>query len=252
MGNRSLVPRPWWQVGLAVLPGLLVLLGPLLPSPSPLSTTFRLLVLAVMILLMASSLYWAIRGKSLFRIPVWGLIPFGFLVGIGLFFLAAPLSSGPFLPIGSLWFLLACLLLLVIGLVFARANGLGAGLFVLAGGMMIASFEIEASAFLGDGPLGRLLLGPGGIALLLLISPLLVLCTRSLLIQAVGLLLPLAAYAAAFIYALYHESRVPLAQPAAVGIPYVVLFATMVIAVAVYGWVSSRATARGGERWGLS
>jgi len=48
MRNYSLVPRPWWEVGLTVLPGLIVLLGSVSSSWPP----FRFLMLAVLILLM--------------------------------------------------------------------------------------------------------------------------------------------------------------------------------------------------------
>ncbi len=243
MRNRTLVSWPWWQVGLAVLPGLLML-GSVSPSLSPLGTALRFSELAVLILLMVFSIYWAVRDRSPFRVPIWGLIPFGLLAGIGLFVLASLLHYGPYLPIGSLWSLLAFALLVAIGLVFARNNGLGAGLFVLAGGMVVASVEIEASAFLGDTPLGRMVIGEGVIVFFLVLPPLLVLCTRSLLGQAVGLLLPPAVYTAAFIYAMCYESRVRLAQPVAVAHPYIVLFATMVIAIAVYARRSSRPTAQ--------
>jgi hypothetical protein len=50
MRNRSLVPRPWWQVGLTVLPGFIFLLGQVSSRSKPLNTGLRFLAWAVMIL----------------------------------------------------------------------------------------------------------------------------------------------------------------------------------------------------------
>ena len=249
MRNRSLVPRPWWEVGLTVLPGLILLLGSLLGRvslSSPLNTGLRFLAWAVMLLLILSSVLWAAARKSLFQVPVWGLIPLGLLVG----FLAA---WGLISTTGTLDFYGVCFLLLfATGLVFARRNGLSAGLFVLAGGIVTTSWHVEPTMYLSEGPFREMLVGVGMIALFFILTPILVLRSRSLLGQAVGLLSPMAAYAAAFAFGLSGVSglahpwfQFTISKSVSVARPYIALFATAAIAAAVYAWISSRDYAAG-------
>ena len=236
MGKHSLVPRPWWQVALTVLPGLILLLGEVSSFSPPLGTGVRFLSLAIMILLIVSSILFAVMRRSLFQVPVWGLIPLGFLAGLGLLFL--PSQLGFYLP----WFLLA-----ITGLLFARHNGLSASLFVLAGGLLTTSWQIEPSMLFPDGLGRRIFIGVGWIVWFTILTPIWVLRSRSAVGQAVALLFPIAAYSAAFVFALSSASgfthpwfQFSISQSISVARPFIALFATVAIASAVYAWVQSR------------
>jgi len=84
------------------------------------------------------------------------------------------------------------------------------------------------------------------IALLWILSPLWVLRSRSILGQAVGLLFPMAAYSAAFVFALSSVSgfarpswfRLSFSQSVSIAEPFIALFAIIAIAAAVYTWIS--------------
>jgi len=236
MRNRTLVPRPWWQVGLTILPGLVLLLGQMPSLPAQLSTGVRFLALAIMVLLIASSILLAIRRQSLFQMPVWGLIPLGLLAGLA-----------------SLWtmnllgFSTVCFLLAVMGLVFARRNGLSASLFALNGGILTASWAIEPGMHLRDSPFREIVLGTGMVVLFWILSPILMLRSCSVLGQAVGLFFPMAAYAAAFVFALSSASglahpwfQFSFSQSVSVAGPFITLFATVAVAAPIYAWISSR------------
>ena len=132
-------------------------------------------------------------------------------------------------------------------LAFARHNGLSASLFVLTGGMLSASIAIEPGMYLGDSPFRRILLDGGMIVLFWILSPILVLRSRSVLGQAVGLYFPMAAYAAAFVFALSSASglahpwfQLSFSQSVSVAGPFLALFATVAVAAPVYAWISSR------------
>jgi hypothetical protein len=230
MRNYSLVPRPWWEVGLTVLPGVIVLLGPVSSSWPP----FRFLMLAVLILLIISSVLVAAQRRSLFQAPVWGLIPLGGLAGFG--------SLWTF---SSLGFYPTCFLLVAIGLLFARHNGLSASFFVLTGGVLTANYAVEPGMYLANSPFRRIFLDAGMFALLWILSPLWVLRSRSILGQAVGLLFPMAAYSAAFVFALSSVSgfahpwfQPSFSQSVSIAEPFIALFAIIAIAAAVYTWIS--------------
>ena len=241
MRNRSLVPRPWWEVGLTVLPGLIFLLGQVSSPPPPLNVGWRFLALAVMILLIVSSVLVAVKRQSLFQVPVWGLIPLGLLFGLatcwGLISTTGTLDSYP----------AGFLLLVVTGLLFARHNGLSASLFVLIGGILTASYHIEPGMYLGDSPFRRILIGEGMIVWFMILTPVLVLRSRSILGQAVGLLFPVAAYSAAFVFALSRVSgfahpwfQFSISQSVSIAGPFIALSAIIAVAAAVYAWVSWR------------
>jgi len=75
-----------------------------------------------------------------------------------------------------------------------------------------------------------------------------VLRSRSVLGQAVGLYFPMAAYAAAFVFALSSASG--LAQPwfqfsfrqsVSVAGPFLTLFATVAVVAPIYAWIAQRA-----------
>jgi len=150
MRNRSLVPTPWWQVGLTVLPGLTFLLGQVASPAALLSEVLRFLLLAVVLLLSISSVLVAAVRRSPFKVPVWGLIPLGLFTGMGLIGAIDPFRFYP-----------TCLLLVVTGLLFARHNGLSASLFVLAGGIMTTSGAVEPVMYFWDSPFGTIFINVG-------------------------------------------------------------------------------------------
>jgi hypothetical protein len=235
MRNYSLVPRPWWEVGLTILPGLIFLLGPVFSTWPPL----RFLMLAALILLIISSVLVAAKRRSLFQAPVWGLIPLGGLAGFG--------SLWTF---SSLGFYPTCFLLVAIGLLFARHNGLSASFFVLTGGVLTANYAVEPGMYFANSPFRRIFLDAGMFALLWILSPLWVLRSRSILGQAMGLLLPMAAYSVAFVFALSSVSgfahpwfQLSISQSISIAEPFIALFAIIAMAAAVYAWIS---------RWGFT
>jgi hypothetical protein len=229
MKNRSLVPKPWWQVGLTLLPGLVFLLRQVSSPPTPLDEVLRFLLLAVMILLSISSVLLATMRKSLFKVPVWGLIPLGLWAGFGLLWI---MDSFGFYP--------TCLLLVVTGLLFARHNGLSASLFVLAGGIVTTSWAVEPVMYFWDSPFWRIFINVGMTVLFTILTPILVLRSRSILGQAVGLLFPIAVYSAAFVCALSSVRGIPVSRSVSTADPFIALFTTIAIAAAVYAWISSR------------
>jgi len=238
MRNRSLVPKPWWQVGLAILPGLIFLSRQVSSTSAPLGAGLRFLLLAVMILLSASSVLLTAMGRSLFKVPVWGLIPLGLLAGLGLIW-----------TMDSLGFYPTCFLLAVTGLVFARHNGLSASLFVLAGGIVTTSWQVEPVMYFWDSPFWRIFINIGMTVLFTILTPISVLRSRSILGQVVGLLLPIAAYSAAFAFALSSVRGIPVNRAVSTAGPFITLFATVAIAAALYAWISSRSfTADGAQR----
>jgi hypothetical protein len=227
MRNHSVVPRPWWEVGLAILWGWTFLLRQVTLMSPPLDDVYRYLPLAVMILVSASSVVLAIVRKSASRVPAWGFIPLGLLAGIGGMWV---MEFAGFYP--------TCALLAITGLLFARHHGLSAALFVLAGGMFVTSWQVEPTMYFWDSPSWRILINEGMTASFTILTPILVLRSRSLLGQAVGLLVPLAAYSAAFVFALNSARGIPIARAVSTAFPFIVLFATVAIAAAVYAWIS--------------
>ena len=72
-----------------------------------------------------------------------------------------------------------------------------------------------------------------------ILTPTLVLRSRSILGQTAGLLLPIAAYYAAFVFALCSVRGFPISKSLSIADPVIVLFATIAVAVALYAWISS-------------
>ena len=229
MRNRSLVPKAWWQVGLTILPGLIFLGRQVRSTPTSLDVGLRFLLLAVVILLSISSILLTAVRRSLFKVPVWGLIPLGLLAGFGWLW-----------TMDSLGFYPTCFLLVVAGLVFARHNGLSASLFVLAGGIFTTSWAVEPVIYFWDSPFWKIFVNVGMTVLFMILTPILVLRSRSILGQAVGLLFPIGAYSAAFVFALSSVRAIPVSRSVSTAGPFIALFATIAIAAAVYAWISSR------------
>jgi hypothetical protein len=227
MKSRSLVPKPWWKVGLVVLPGLVFLIGQACSNAAPWNEGLRFLLLAVVILLSASSVLLAAIRRSPFNVPVWGFIPLGLLAEWGLD-----------ATIGS--FYATCFLLVIIGLLFARLNGLGAGLFVLAGAIPPMSSHIEQVIYFWDRPLWGKCLELSITLLFFVFAPVWVLRSSAVYSQAVGLWLPIIAYFTALVSALSVVRGFPLVQSMSIAAPVIVVFGTISVAITLYAWISSR------------
>ena len=234
MRKRTLAPKPWWQVALAVLPGLLFLLGNASEASNPLETGLRYLGLVILILLTASSIVVAAVRRSLFKVPVWGLMPLGLLAGIGSAWTIEYLGFYP-----------TCLLLIVVGLLFARHNGASAGLFVLMGGMIATSWVVEPVMYFWNSPVWREVINTGMTVLFTVLAPILVLRSRSALAQAASLLVPVAAYYAAFAYGKNVVNGIPISRSISVRDPLVALLVTVAIAALVYELIASRGFTKG-------
>jgi hypothetical protein len=219
-------PKPWWQVGLTVLPGLFYLLS---------ATQF--LMLGMLIGLGLASFWSAFKRRNLLEIPVWGLIPLGWFAFLVFAFL--PYSLG---------FYETCLLLVLISLPLVSKNGLSAGLFLLIGGSIAANLEVEPFIYVWDSPIWSLILIQGGMALFMIVTPIWVLRSRTLFGQALGLMLPLAAYIASFVFAL--SSGIGYLQPErfqfsiskaiSIAEPFVGQLVILAFAVLLYTWITSR------------
>jgi hypothetical protein len=234
MKNRFLVPEPWWQVGLTILPGLIFLGRQVSSTGTPLDAGLRFLLWAVMVLLSASSVLLAAVRRSLFRVPSWGLVPLGLMAGLGLIWTMDSLGFYP--TVG---------LLFVTGLVFARHNGPRAGLFVLAGGIVTTSWQIEPVMYFWDSHFWRISVNVGMTVLFTILAPILVLRSRCVLGQTVGLLLPIAVYCAAFVFALCTARGFPIGKSVSIAGPFIALFATIAVAVVPYAWISTRSLTTG-------
>jgi hypothetical protein len=235
MKNRSLVPAPWRQVGLTVLPGLVFLLHQSFSLQVLSETAVHLLGWASLLFLIVSSIWLVVAHTRPILVPVWALIPLGFFAGFGVIMLPLSLNFYP-----------ACLLLVILSLGSARVNGPSAAMLVLIGGIILASSTVEPSMYLATGPFARILLVEGTILLFMVLTPILVLRSRSVLGKVLGLLFPLAAYSVAFIGALSRESglaqpmfQFSISQAVSVASPFLVLIAIVAVAAAIYAWISS-------------
>jgi hypothetical protein len=235
MRNRSFVPKPWWQVGLTILPGLIFLGRQVSSSTSaPLDAGLRFLLWAVMVLLSASSVLLAAVRRSLFRVPSWGFVPLGLMAGLGLIWTMDFLGFYP--TVG---------LLVVTGLVFARHNGPSAGLFVLAGGIVTTSWQIEPIMYFWDSPFWRIAINVGMTVLSTILAPTLALRSCSVVGQTKGLLLPIGFYCVAFVFALCTVRGFPIGKSVSIAGPFIALFATIAVAVVPYAWISTRSLTTG-------
>ncbi len=235
MKSRPIVPTPWRHVGLTLLPALVFLLTYILPGQLIPEMLLRLLAPACLVFLIVSTLWLLVRNRRPIPAPVWALIPLGFFGALGAMMAVSPFD-----------FYLACLVLAVASLGCARVNGPSAGLVLLSGGTLLASAAIEPGMYLAPGPYSRVLLADGIIVLFMILTPILVLRARSIPGQAAGLVVPLAAYSAVFVFALTRDSGMTLPmfqfsidQALSVAAPYIVLIGIMALAVPVYTWVWS-------------
>jgi hypothetical protein len=272
MGNRLVIPKPWWQVGLATLPGLIALAAQT-ASIVGLDTRLNSLLLPIMIILSASSVPWAAVRQRLFGVAAWGLIPLGLLaLGfelhlVSLLLMVKPRPIARILPAigGSLalsvavaalfvfaydgyenWslpeFYSTYFVLVTVGLFLVKHSGLCAGLFVLAGGTPLMGFHIEPAVFLWDSPFWDTFSDVGLTVLFFMLAPIWVLRVRSVYGQAAGLLFPIAAYFVALVSALSAARGFSIAKSASISDPALGLLATIAVAVFLYGRVSSGLT----------
>ena len=223
--DQSQLPRPWWQVGLTVLPGLFFLL----PLP-------QFLTLGTLIGLSLTSFWLAFKRRNPFDLPVWGLIPLGWLA-----FLAV--ASIPY----NLGFFGMYLLLILISLPFSGKRGLSAGLFLLIGGTFAANFEVEPSIYFWDSPFWQIVISEGGMVLFMIVTPIWVLRSRTLLGQASGMLIPLALHTVTFVYAFRRvvythpeQFNFSLNNILSISGPYFAQLVMLALALAAYAWIASR------------
>jgi len=227
MLTQSQLPKPWWQVGLTVLPGLFFLLS-----------ASRLLF-GTLIGLSLASFWLAFKRRNPFDIPIWGLIPLGWIVFLAI--TSIPLNLG---------FYGTYLLMILISLPLSSKSGLSTGLFLLVGGSFVANFEVEPFIYVWDSPFWLIVITQGGLMLCMIVTPIWALRSRSLLGQALGQLLPLAAYIAAFVFALgrvgsMHPERFQFSISKIISIsePFIAQFMMLVLGLAAYAWIASRTLA---------
>jgi hypothetical protein len=228
-GRTAIEPQPWWQVGLAILPGAVLFLSVNLDDFGWQVRLPGSLALSVFVLLAVSSFVWAAVRRRVFGVAAWGLFPLGFLAALGLFEVTGTHST--------------YLVLVAVGLLLVRYSRLCAGLFVLAGGVLLVSSHIEPAVFLWDSPFWNAFSDVSLTVLFFILTPVWVLRARSIHGQVAGLLLPTAVYFAVVVSALSAARGFPIAKSVSISSPTLVLFATIAAAVALYGTVSSRLVA---------
>jgi hypothetical protein len=113
-GRTTVEQHPWWQVGLAILPGVMILVGTSLDNfgwPVRLPGS---VALATFVLLCVSSVAWAVTRRRPLDVGVWGLVPLGLL--------ALPGGSALTDLLGSLGRPLGPILVLLLGYGFSVAS----------------------------------------------------------------------------------------------------------------------------------
>jgi len=304
-------PKPWWQVGLAILPGVMILVDTNLDDFGWQVRLPRPVVLAVLVLLPVSSIVWAIARRRPLDVGVWGLVPLGLLALFGVvavtdlpiplgrplgaalvllldygllvallvvfgrtsFVRILPVIGGTLGPALAVLLLSVCIgwlgwggieiyspgqpivrlmdwsgldlyaalfLLVVVGVVFARYQGLAAGLFVLAGGVFLMSEHIEQVGFFWDHRVLGGLLEFAVTLLFFVVAPIWALCARSVLGQAAGLLVPVFACVALLVSTLCAARGLPVGQSISIASPAFVLGAALGAAIVLYAWMARR------------
>lgn len=77
-------PQPWWQVGLAITPGVMLFAGINLDNLGWEVRVPGFVVLAMLALLAVSSIVWVAVRRHRFGVAAWGLMPLGMLAVVGL------------------------------------------------------------------------------------------------------------------------------------------------------------------------
>ena len=122
---------------------------------------------------------------------------------------------------------------------FAKYNGLTAGLFVLAGGIPPILGYIEQVIYFWDHPLWRESLVLSIPLLFFVLAPIWVLRSRSLRGQAAGLLVPIVAYFTALVSALSIVRGFSLPWSISIADAVILLLAAEIVAIILYAWISS-------------
>jgi hypothetical protein len=311
-GRTTIDPKPWWQVGLAILLGVMVLVDTNLDN---FGWQIRLpwpVALSVLILLPVSSLVWAVARRRWLDVGAWGLVPLGLLAFMGVWAVPiSPISLRP-RPLGAVLLLVldyglflaalrvmfgrwplvritpaigctlvlalvalllpVCIslvgwggieryipgqpversadwgsfelyaklfLLVVVGVFLAKDQGLTAGLFVLAGGVLMMDWHIEQVNYFWDQRAWGTALEFGVTVLFFIVAPTWVLRSRAVLDQAAGLLVPALAYVSLLVSALSIARGFPVGQSISIASPAMVLCAALGAAIVLYAWMSS-------------
>jgi len=194
MKSIALTPRPWWQIGLAVLPGVVYLA--LVFAGDSLAVLFLVTVVGLVVAALWAMLRWHLPG-----LPIWSYLPLGLVA----FIVIEPVAmKGMALWSGwapgsvissSLVGLLAALALASTAAFFlSKDSDLCAGLFVLTVGVLIMSMLIEQTIYFHDNPTWNAVTRLSEAGLFFIASPLWVMRSRTLGGQAAGLVLPVGAY----------------------------------------------------------
>jgi hypothetical protein len=142
---------------------------------------------------------------------------------------------------GGLELYVELFLLVVVGAALAKYQGRTAGLFVLSGGALLLDWHIEQVIYFWDQPVWRAWLPLCTTALFYIVAPVWVLCARSPLGRAAGLLVPVVVYVPLLVSALGTARGFSVGRSIAIAGPTIVLCAALGAAVVLYAWVLSRA-----------
>lgn len=91
-----------------------------------------------------------------------------------------------------------------------------------------------------DSPFWKTFINVGMTVLFTILTPTLVLRSRFILMQAVGVLLPIATYYVAFVFALYSLRGFHVRKSISIASPVITLFDTIAVAIVLYAWISSQ------------
>jgi hypothetical protein len=114
--------------------------------------------------------------------------------------------------------------------------------------MLATSWAVEPTMYFWDSPFWREVINTGMPVLFTVVVPILVLRSPSVLGQAAGLLVPVAAYYAAFVYGMYAVRGISASQSLSIRNPFVVWWATIAIAAVMYELIASLALTKRAAR----
>lgn len=135
---QRIIPKPWWLVGLTILPGLLSLAALTLNSAE--AGQFSLFVSTTLLFI---AIWRMIRWHSLSEFPIWGIIPLGMLTFwvfdlMGSFIYSLPNTFVTFLGvIFSLGILILSVLIILKRQRISRVPAITWGVIVLVGGVVM-------------------------------------------------------------------------------------------------------------------
>ena len=105
-GRTAIEPQPWWQVGLAILPGVMIFVDTNLDNFGWQVRLPPSVALSVLILLPISSIVWAVVRRRRLDVGAWGLVPLGLLACAGVGAVPIPPISLRPRPLGAVLLLL--------------------------------------------------------------------------------------------------------------------------------------------------